>query len=193
MKKNDKVINKNKYDKTKTGKKERLDNQRKNNVILDNVNKRRVAYKNGTSVFDPDYEYSMKIATVKARSVIPKYRQANLPASKLNEKRYILVVDCIKNNILYLNLTSPKESQYNNDKYLRISNFINKEHECTVVDLLLDNVDYSSKKRKGLAFRKIIIKDNVKLNSKNLQKIYRAVNSKIKNLNLSHKIKNCRS
>ena len=191
MKTNDKVINKNNYNKTKKGKKERLDNHRKNNVILDNVNKRRVAYQNGTSVFNPDCNESMKIATVKTKRVVPTYRQSQLSNKKLNELRLILVVDRIRDNILYLNITSPKSNNTNSRKYLVIDNLLDKSnrHNKSVIDLYMDNLDYSLNTISKLNFDKIRINNSIKLSSKTMQKIYRATNSFIKNLRLSHNSK----
>ena len=88
MKTNTKVINKNNYYKrTQRGRKERLDQHRKTHKLEDSSSRRRKKYQENKSVFNPDNPNSMKIATVRARQVIPFSRQKNLSNEKLQEVR----------------------------------------------------------------------------------------------------------
>lgn len=192
MKPNDKAINEKNYNKTKRGSKKRLKKIRKGNIILSKNDKeiKREAYKNDESVFDPDNPTSMKIATVRARRVIPHYRQRSLSHDKLNELRLIIVVDCIQENVLYLNVTSPKPFMEANARFMNVDNILSRSnrYKYSVIDLDMDELDYSLIRTK-MKFDKIRINNTLKLSNKTMQQIYRAVNSRIKNINMSRRLK----
>lgn len=192
MKTNTKVINeKNRLSRTKRGKKERLRKIRKGNIILDKddrKNKRR-AYHNNESVFNPDNINSMRVATVRARKVIPHHRQQGLSDAKLNQIRLILIADTINDNILYLNLTNYKPFHDNRRKYLTIDPILDNNKRQSI-DLYLGDIDYSNANIRRMRINGVRIHFNIKLSNKSKQAIYRAVNGIRSNIQKSINFKN---
>ncbi len=152
--------------------------------------KRDKEYKEGTSVFNVKGEHTFYIGTTNAKHVIPKKHQAQLPNEKLKETRMILVVDCIKENVLYLKLTSPKPHQVGKSKYLVIKNVLStsSKYKNSVIDLDLDYLDYYYSNMRNLKIKDIKI-TNIKVDSKDMDRIYTAVNSRISNINKARKYK----
>lgn len=150
----------------------------------------RKKYAEGKSVYNPDNPNAMKIATVRATQVIPQYDQKKLSAEKLKQIRMIIVVDEIRGKILYAKLTSPKPAQVGKNKYLAIVNITkNEKYKNTVVDVELDFLDYSLGVLDYLDISKVHINTKMKLAPKDIKKIERALNLKLRNLQLSKKIK----
>lgn len=194
MKENKKVINEKNYNsRTKRGNIERLKKVRNGNIIITRKDKERMreAYKNDNSVFNPYNPNCMKVATVRARRVIPRYRQIGLSQDKLNELRLIIMVDCIQDNVLYLNITSPKPYNQGRRKYMNVDNVLSNSdrYKYSVIDLDMDELDYSLRRISRLKFNKVHIQNNLKLSNKTMQQIYKAVNARIKNINMSKRLK----
>lgn len=191
MKENKKVINEKNYNsRTKRGNIERLKKVGDGNTIITRKDKERMreAYKNDNSAFNPDNPNCMKVATVRARRVIPLHRQNGLSQEKLNEIRLILIVDSIRNKIVYLNLTKYKKGQENNNKYIIVDAILDNNKQ-QAVDIIADNLDYSNRRTSKLNISNVRIQFHIKLSNKTKQAIYRAVNARIKNIIMSKRLK----